>query len=72
MTAAFIEHRPRASDPREETTHYAVVVEGKETRDFKTQKMAADWAKAQGHTVHVARVRHLQNKDIPDHWRQYA
>ena len=29
---------------------------------FKTQHEAIDWAKGQGHTPHVARVRHLNDK----------
>jgi hypothetical protein len=72
MAAAFIEHRPLASDPGANTVHHAVVVGGQEIRTFKTQKEAADWAIAQGYKpVHVARERHLQNRDRPDHWRHY-
>ena len=36
---------------------------------FKTQKEAIDWAKKNGHSPLVARVRHLNDKKIPDHWR---
>ena len=36
---------------------------------FKTQKEAIDWAKANGHAPLVARVRHLNDRNIPDHWR---
>ena len=36
---------------------------------FKTQKEAIDWARQNGHSPLVARVRHLNNKKIPDHWR---
>jgi hypothetical protein len=73
MTAAYIEHRPLASDPHAAIAHHAVVVGGKEILDFKTQREAAEWAKAQGYKpVHVARERHLQNKDVPDHWRHFS
>lgn len=73
MAAAFIEHRPLASDAQAGTTHHAVVVGGRVVKEFKTQREAAEWAKAQGHKpVHVARERHLQNKDIPDHWRHFT
>jgi hypothetical protein len=73
MAAAYIEHRPLASDPHAGTAHHAVVVNGREIRDFKTQREAAEWAKAQGYTpVHVARERHLQNREVPDHWRHYS
>ena len=36
---------------------------------FKTQKEAIDWAKKNGDSPLVARVRHLNDKKIPDHWR---
>jgi hypothetical protein len=36
---------------------------------FKTQKEAIDWARKDGHSPLVARVRHLNDKKIPDHWR---
>jgi hypothetical protein len=36
---------------------------------FKTRKEAIDWARKNGHAPYVARVRHLNNKKLPDHWR---
>jgi hypothetical protein len=30
---------------------------------------AIEWAKRTGHAAHVARVRHLNDKKKPDHWR---
>ena len=36
---------------------------------FKTQEDAVAEAKRQGHHPLVARVRHLNDKDKPDHWR---
>jgi hypothetical protein len=36
---------------------------------FSTQKDAIDRAKKMGHRPLVARVRHLNDKKIPDHWR---
>jgi len=73
MPSAFIEHRPLAKDPRAGTTHHAVVSGGREIQTFKTQRDAAEWAKSQGyHPIHVARERHLQNRDVPDHWRHYS
>ncbi len=72
MPAAFIEHRPLASNPKAGTTHHAVVVGGREVQTLKTQRDAAEWAKAHGYRpVHVARERHLQDRDVPDHWRHY-
>jgi hypothetical protein len=73
MSAAFIEHRPLASDPAAATAHHAVVVGGKEIKTAKTQREAGDWAKSQGYSpIHVARERHLQNRDVPDHWRHFS
>lgn len=71
MTAAFIEHRPKSSDPNAGTSHYVIVVNGRETGDnYRTQKEAKDKACDDGYRpVHVARVRHLQDRDKPDHWR---
>ena len=37
---------------------------------FKTQYEAMQWARRLGHRPLVARVRHLNNKGIPDHWRE--
>jgi hypothetical protein len=36
---------------------------------FKSQREAIDWAKSEGHHPLVARVRHLNDKKVPDHWR---
>ena len=41
-------------------------------KTFNTQKEAIDWAKQQGHHPLVARVRHLNNKKMPDQWRAVA
>lgn len=35
-----------------------------------TQAASIEWAKDRGYTPHVARVRHLNNKRNPDHWRK--
>jgi hypothetical protein len=34
-----------------------------------TQEQAISWAKSNGHTPHVARVRHLNDRRVPAHWR---
>jgi hypothetical protein len=36
---------------------------------FKTQNEAIDWARKNGHSPYVARVRHLNDKKRPDQWR---
>jgi hypothetical protein len=71
MPAAYVEHRPLSTSPTADVTHYAIIVSGVEVGSFKTQKEAKDAACRAGYSpVHVARVRHLQNRDIPDHWRK--
>ena len=70
MANVYVEARPKGR-PEGSPTHDYVV---EDTADhvlgtFTTQKQAIDWAKAQGHAPLVARVRHLNNKRIPDHWR---
>jgi hypothetical protein len=73
MAAAFIEHRPRASDPNTTTNHFAVVVDGIDVQVWSTQAEAETWARKHGyHPIHVARLRHRQDRDKPEHWRHYS
>ena len=71
MTAAFIEHRPHASSEHAPTSHFVIVVDGKEVHGtFPTQVAAKNRACMEGYRpVHVARVRHLQDRAQPAHWR---
>ena len=70
MAAAYIEHRPKSTDPNASTSHFVILVNGAEAGSFRTSKEAKDKACADGHRPgHVARVRHLQDRDKPDHWR---
>lgn len=72
MSAAFIEHRPKSTDSQASVTHHAVVADGKEAHTAKTQQEAVEWARSKGYRpIHVARERHLANRDVPDHWRIY-
>lgn len=70
VTAAYIEHRPKSSDPNTSTSYFAIVAAGgREQARFKTQKEATDRARSDGYRpVYVARVRHLQDRNKPDHW----
>jgi hypothetical protein len=72
MPAAYIEHRPHASSEHVATSHYVIIVNGKEVHgEFKTQKAAKDKACAEKYDpVHVARQRHLQDRAQPAHWRK--
>jgi hypothetical protein len=70
MTAVFVEARPKGRQEGSPITDY--VVEDHADHILHTagaQKAAIDWAKANGQTPHVARVRHLNDKKKPDHWR---
>jgi hypothetical protein len=50
------------------TPHVPVVAEDHADRILATLK-AINWARKQGHAPLVARVRHLNDKKKPDHWR---
>lgn len=49
---------------------YVVETEGgKVLHTAIRQETAIKWARDNDHSPHVARVRHLTDKKIPDHWR---
>lgn len=70
MSNAFVEYRPKSNEQTHGVTHHVVFVDGQEYGPFKTQLEAEKWACAQGHTVHVARERHRQDRPNPAHWRR--
>ncbi|MBU9818623.1 hypothetical protein J1782_01800 [Rahnella sp. BCC 1045] len=70
-THAYIEHRPKSGDKFATTTHHVVIANGEVVHEANTQKEAADWAFSMDFAVHVARERHLQDRDQPAHWRKY-
>ena len=70
MSNVFVEARPKGKAEGQPITDF--VVEDRADHvlvTFTTQKEAIDWAKKNGHSPHVARVRHLNDKKKPDHWR---
>jgi hypothetical protein len=70
MTTVFIEARPKGRREGTAIVDYVVEEQGDRVlKAFKTQAEAIAWAKSEGHSPHVARVRHLNDKKIPDHWR---
>ena len=73
MANVYIEPRPKGR-PEGSPIDDFVVEDGaaRVLKTFKTQKEAIEWAKEQGHHPLVARVRHLNNKEMPDHWRGTA
>ena len=70
MTTVFIEARPKGRQEGSAIEDYGVEEEGgRVLKSFKTQAEAITWAKSEGHAPHVARVRHQNDKNVPDHWR---
>ena len=70
MATVYVEARPKGA--REGTPISGYVVEDHADSvlgTFNTQEEAIRWAKSRGHSPHVARVRHLNDKKKPDHWR---
>jgi len=70
MAVVYIEARPKGRPEGTPITDY--VVEDHADHVLSTHHVQADaiaWARARGYTPYVARVRHLNNKRIPDHWR---
>lgn len=70
MANVYVEARPKGRSEHTAIDDYVVesaadVVLG----TFTTQKEATDWAKKNGHHPLIARVRHLNDKKNPDHWR---
>jgi hypothetical protein len=73
MANVYIEPRPKGR-PEGSPIDDFVVEDGaaRVLKTFKTQKEAIEWAKRQGYHPLVARVRHLNDKKMPDHWRGTA
>jgi hypothetical protein len=70
MTTVYIEARPKGRPEGTRIDDYVVEEQGGRVLDtFRTQAEAIAWAKRNGHAPHVARVRHLNDKRRPDHWR---
>jgi hypothetical protein len=70
MAVVFIEARPKGRPEGSSIEGY--VVEASDDRilaSFKTQGEAIVWSKKTNHIPHVARARHLNDKNKPDHWQ---
>jgi hypothetical protein len=69
-TTVYIEARPKGRQEGSAIKGYVVEEQGDRVlKTFKTQAEAIAWAKSEGHSSQVARVPHLNDKKIPDHWR---
>jgi hypothetical protein len=70
MPNVFVEARPKGRQEGDPIEDYVVEDHADHVlMTFKTQHEAIAWAKSNGHAPLVARVRHLNNKKLPDHWR---
>jgi hypothetical protein len=70
MANVYIEARPRGRPEGSPIDDYVVEDHADHVLEtFKTQHYAIAWAKQQGHSPLVARVRNLNDKKRPDHWR---
>ena len=69
MAKVYIEPRPKGRPEGTAIDDYAVEDHADSVLSVhRTQDAAIAWAKAHGHSPHVARVRNT-NKGNPDHWR---
>jgi hypothetical protein len=70
MANVYIEPRPKGRAKESPIDDFVVEDHADHVlATFRTQHEAVDWAKKQGHHPLVARVRHLNDKKKPDHWR---
>jgi hypothetical protein len=71
MPNVYIEARPKGRPQGDPIDDYVVEDHADHVlRSFNSQGEAVAWARKEGHKPLVARVRHLNNKRIPDHWRE--
>ena len=70
MAKVYIEPRPKGRKEGDPIDDYVVEDHADHVlHTCNTQQEAIDWARRNNHDPSVARVRHLNNKKIPDHWR---
>jgi hypothetical protein len=71
MVVVFVEARPKGKANGSAIDDYVVEDHADHVLyTSKTQVEAINWAKESGHKPHVARVRDLNDKKRPDHWRE--
>jgi hypothetical protein len=71
MAIVYVEARPKGRPAGTRIDDYVVENHADHVlHTSATQEAAIAWAKNNGHTPHVARVRHLNDKKNPDHWRK--
>ncbi|WP_245286999.1 hypothetical protein [Bradyrhizobium sp. Tv2a-2] len=71
LSNVFVEPRPKGKPEGSPIEDFVVEDHVDHVlKSFRTQDEAVRWAKATGHTPHIARVRHLNDKKKPDQWRE--
>jgi hypothetical protein len=71
MPAVYVEARPKGRQQGAPIDDYVVEDHVDHVlHTAMTQHEAIEWAKKNHHEPHVARVRHLNDKMKPDHWRK--
>ena len=70
MPNVYIEPRPKGRREGDAIEDYVVEDHADHILGtFDTQSEAIAWARGEGHDPLVARVRHLNDKKTPNHWR---
>jgi hypothetical protein len=70
MANVYVEARPKGRPDNTPIDDYVIEDHADHIlASFKTQAEAIAWARKEGHSPLVARVRHLNDKNKPDHWR---
>ena len=70
MANVFVEARPKGRPEGSAIEGYVVEDHADNVLgSFNTQEEAIAWARGNKHSPVVARVRHLNDKKKPDHWR---
>lgn len=70
MSNVYVEPRPKGRPEGSGIEDYVVEDHSDHVlATFKTQGEAIEWARTHGHSPLVARVRHLNEKKLPGHWR---
>ena len=70
MPNVYIEARPKGRPEGSPVEDYVVEDHADHVLStHNTQQEAIDWAKKHGELPLIARVRHLNDKKKPDHWR---
>jgi hypothetical protein len=70
MPSVYIEAFPKGRPERSAIEYYVAEDHANYALGtFNTQQEAMDWVKKNGHTPLIARVRHPNDKKLPDYWR---